>query len=41
MLTMQRAILGGFAATSKNALYYRKITLTAPVASSSLPGLSA
>jgi hypothetical protein len=41
MNPMVAIYLGGFEATSKNALYYRKITLTAPVASSLLPSLSA
>ena len=41
MLPMARAILGGFAATSKNGLYYRRITLGATVANSLLPTLTA
>ncbi|MER9355573.1 hypothetical protein NKI61_20085 [Mesorhizobium sp. M0514] len=41
MQPMMRAILGGFEASSNNGLYYRRITLTAPVANSLLPGLTA
>lgn len=41
MNPMATAVLGGFGATSKNPLYYRKVTLSAPVANSLLPSLTA